>query len=154
MSTIRVFKIYGLDGHRQRESFCPSYAYDWGKENYTNIVACLNSDFSSTNDYSILVIERNTLQEVYETLVAQLYDGIFENSKKGKIEEITDVSELRKIFKCLDWILRAGGNILSPNRAWAGMKEKEALRGKQRSDLLAGEFEEAKQALDWRGEDD
>lgn len=142
MSKTKVFKVYGSNGHRQRESFCPSYAYDWGKEHYTNIVACLNSDFSSTNDYSILVIERNTLQEVYETLDAQLYDGIFENSKKGKIKEITDVSELRKIFKCLDWLLRAGGNILSPYKAWAEMKEKEALRGKQRSDLMTGEFEE------------
>lgn len=142
MSKTKVFKVYGSNGHHQRESFCPSYAYDWGKENSTNIVACLNSDFSRTNDYSILVIERNTLQEVYETLDAQLYDGIFKNLKKGKIEEITDVSELRNIFKCLDWLLRSGGNILAPFRAWAEMKEKEALRGKKRSDLMTGEFEE------------
>lgn len=152
MSTTKVFKVYGLDGHRQRESFYPSYAYNWGKENSTNIVACLNSDFSSTNDYSILVIERNTLQEVYEALDAHLYSGILENSKKGKIEEVTDVSELREIFNCLlEWLLRAGENILAPNRAWAEMKEKKALRGnKQQRDLMTEEIEEeeAERALE------
>lgn len=48
----------------------------------------LNSDQTGTNDYSIVRITRQTAEECQEELDGQLSDGIFENSKFGKIEEI------------------------------------------------------------------
>lgn len=82
------FKVYGRDGHRQRESFSPSCKYDWSDGDDIRIVELINSDKTGTNDYSIIRITRNTEQEVMDELEGQLYDGIFENSRYGKVEEI------------------------------------------------------------------
>lgn len=84
----RVFRIYGLSGHRQRESFNKSYKYDFSEGNNTRIIAVLNSDKTGTNDYSLLMITRNTADECIEELNDQICDGIFENSKVGEIVEI------------------------------------------------------------------
>lgn len=88
MATTRTWKIYGAEGHRQRESFCPSYRYDTTKDNNIRIIEVENSDKTGTNEYSIIRITRNTAEECFNELEAQLYDGIFENSRKGIIEEV------------------------------------------------------------------
>lgn len=89
-SVTRSWKVYGLEGHRQRESFCKSYSYDFSKENDIRIIEVLNSDITGTNEYSIIKITRNTAKECEEELSGQLSDGIFENSRTGKIEEIVE----------------------------------------------------------------
>lgn len=73
----KVFKVFGEDGHRQRESFRPSMDIGWLK--------VLASDVTGTNDYVILEIEKDTEEEIYERLFGQLSDGVFENSRYGKI---------------------------------------------------------------------
>lgn len=88
MAITRSWKVYGIDGHRQRESFSESYTYDFSKPNDTRIIEVLNSDKTGTNDYSLVKITRNTYDECFEELSGQLSDGIFENSRTGKIEEI------------------------------------------------------------------
>lgn len=84
----RAWKVYGRDGHRQRESFSKSYKYDFSKGENTRIIEVENSDKTGTNDYSIIRITRNTAEECDRELSGQLSDGIFENSATGKIEEI------------------------------------------------------------------
>ena len=85
----RMWKVYGAEGHRQRESFCDSWAHDWSGERYgVKIVECLNSDKTGTNDYSIMKITRNTAQECEDSFYGQLYDGAFENSRTGLIVEL------------------------------------------------------------------
>ena len=84
----KVYKIYGMDGHRQKESFNPSKAYDWSTENNVRVVKVSNSDTTGTNDYSIIEITCNTAEECQAELDGQLSDGIFENYRVGKIEEI------------------------------------------------------------------
>lgn len=86
----RTWKVYGIEGHRQRESFGKSYKYDWSKENQTRIVEVINSDITGTNDYSIIKITRDSAEECLQELEGQLSDGIFENSRYGKVEEITE----------------------------------------------------------------
>lgn len=85
-----AWKIYGVEGHRQRESFCKSYKYDFSEGENTRIIEVQNSDITGTNEYSIVIITRNSYDECEDELDGQLTDGIFENSRVGKVIEITD----------------------------------------------------------------
>jgi len=88
MATTRAWKVYGAEGHRQRESFFESCLEDFSDGNDVRIIEVLNSDKTGTNEYSIVKITRNTSDECLAELDGQLYDGIFENSIVGKVEEI------------------------------------------------------------------
>ena len=88
MAVTRTWKVYGADGHRQRESFCDSKKYDFSENEKVRILEILNSDQTGTNDYSIVRITRETAEECQEELDGQLSDGVFENSRFGEIEEI------------------------------------------------------------------
>ncbi len=88
----RAWKVYGVEGHRQRESFHKSWKSDWSNSNVgTRIVEVENSDITGTNEYTIVKIIRNTAEECERELWGQISDGIFENSRVGKVEEITEV---------------------------------------------------------------
>ena len=80
----RAWKVYGTEGHRQRESFFPSYQYDFSNEqNGTRII-----DKTGTHDYSIVRITRDTAKLCAAELNGQISDGIFENSRVGQILEV------------------------------------------------------------------
>lgn len=88
-SITKTWKVYGVEGHRQRESFNRSYTDDFSNaHDGVRILTVLNSDSTGTNDYTIVKITRNNAKECQEEFDGQLSDGIFENSKVGKIEEI------------------------------------------------------------------
>lgn len=84
----RAWKVYGIDGHRQRESFGKSYKYDFSEGTDVRIIEVDNFDKTGTNEYSIIHITRNSSEECEEELRGQLSDGIFENSRVGKVVEI------------------------------------------------------------------
>ena len=85
----RSWKVYGLEGHRQRESFCDSYTNDFSNEkDGVRIIEVLNHDKTGTHEYSIIRITRNTEEECESDFWGQLSDGVFENSRVGKIVEI------------------------------------------------------------------
>ena len=86
----RAWKVYGRDGHRQRESFNASGRYDFSTPGNVRIIELLNSDITGTNDYTIIRITRNTAEECQDELEGQLSDGTFENSRRGRVEEITE----------------------------------------------------------------
>lgn len=88
MSVTRAWKVYGAEGHRQRESFCESYAYDWTEGEDVRKIEVENSDKTGTNEYSIIRITRNTAEECERELDGQISDGIFENSRVGEVVEI------------------------------------------------------------------
>lgn len=96
MAVTRAWKIYGKDGHRQRESFGESYRLDFTEDNDICILEVLNADVTGTNEYSIFIITRNTAEECENTLLGQLDDGAFKNSNTGKEEEIP-LSELEEL---------------------------------------------------------
>ena len=80
-----AWKIYGRQGHRQRESFHKSVRYDFSEPGNVRIIEVENADRTGTNEYSIIRITRNTVRECIEELSGQLSDGVFENSSTGKI---------------------------------------------------------------------
>lgn len=85
----RAWRVYGREGHRQRESFAESYTYDFSDEHDgTRIISVLNADKTGTNEYTVIKITRNTRGECASELDGQITDGIFENSWVGKVEEI------------------------------------------------------------------
>ena len=86
--TTRTWRIYGAEGHRQRESFNKSYKYDFSQGDEVRIIEVRNSDITGTNEYTEVSITRNTADECLEELNGQLSDGIFENSRTGIIEEV------------------------------------------------------------------
>ncbi len=86
--TTRAWKVYGTKGRRQRESFNPSYAYDWTEGVNVRKIEVENSDKTDTNEYSIIRITRNTADECERELDGQISDGIFENSRVGEVVEI------------------------------------------------------------------
>ena len=88
MQVTRSWKVYGSDGHRQRESFFESYKWDFSSEGKARIIEVENSDKTGTNDYSIIRITRNSAEECEAELWGQITDGVFENSKVGDVEEI------------------------------------------------------------------
>jgi hypothetical protein len=77
-----------MDGHRQKESFNDSYRYDFSKDGDVRIIEVENADKTGTNDFSLVRITRNTAKECGEELEGQITDGIFENYRTGRIEEI------------------------------------------------------------------
>ena len=88
MAVTRTWKVYGAEGHRQRESFNKSTKYDFSENGETRIVEVINSDQTGTNEYSIIRITRGTAEECKEEFDGQLSDGVFENSRVGWFEEI------------------------------------------------------------------
>lgn len=88
----RTWRVWGANGHRQRESFEPSYKYDWTEGEDIREVEVENSDKTGTNEYSIIRITRNTAEECEAELEGQLSDGIFEGVNYGKVEELVDGS--------------------------------------------------------------
>ena len=77
----KTWKVYGAEGHRQRESFFESYTHDFSDDKVgTRIITVENSDVTGTDMYSLISIIRNTEAECDEELDGQISDGIFENS--------------------------------------------------------------------------
>ena len=92
----KVYHVYGEYGHRQRESFGESYEllHDESK----TMICVRNSDITGTNDYTEIEIIAKNEKECDEILDAQLSDGIFENSKTGKVIEIRAESVRIEIY--------------------------------------------------------
>lgn len=89
MAITKSWKVYGRDGHRQRMSFGESFRWDFSSEkDGTRIVEVLNADKTGTNEYSILRITRDTLEQLERECAGQLSDGAFENYRIGKVEAI------------------------------------------------------------------
>lgn len=88
MAVTKSWKIYGMDGHRQRESFNKSCKYDFSENGKVRKLEVKNSDKTGTNEYSIFSVTCDTEEECAAELEGQLSDGIFENSRVGKVVEI------------------------------------------------------------------
>lgn len=91
MAITKSWKVYGIDGHRQRMAFGESVRWDWSNEkDGTRIFEAYNFDKTGTYDYSLIRITRNTAKECKEELSGQITDGYFENSRVGKIVELSE----------------------------------------------------------------
>ena len=88
MKVTRSWRVYGADGHTQRESYNKSYKYDFSDiYDGTRIIEVLNADMTGTHEYSVVIITRDTYDECEYELNGQLTDGIFENCVVGKVIE-------------------------------------------------------------------
>lgn len=80
----KIYKIYGIDGHRQKESFNKSYTLALKD----STIQILNADHTGSNQYTILSITSETESDCISILDRQLSDGIFENCRTGRIEKM------------------------------------------------------------------
>mgnify|MGYP004628132059 CR=1 FL=1 len=86
----RTWRVYGMEGHRQRETFFPSYKYDFSNDpDGTRIIEVDNFDKTGTHDYSVVRITRDTAKLCDAELNGQISDGIFEISRVGQILEVS-----------------------------------------------------------------
>lgn len=90
MAVTKKWKIWGYDGHRQSLSFGDSIHWDISKDGKTRMIDVDAADKTGTNDYVIVTITRDSAEECERELAGQLDDGLFENARYGKIEEITE----------------------------------------------------------------
>lgn len=88
-----AWRIYGRDGHRQRESF--GSCLDFTRESDGTRVQLLTSEKTGTNEYVILVVTARTAEMCCEELEGQLSDGVFENSFCGNVEEISEMEDIQ-----------------------------------------------------------
>lgn len=79
----RTFKIYGLPGHRQRESFFSSIEPTPLKNGV--VLEQRNADKTGTNEYSELILTAKKKKDIFAELDTQIYDGAFETSRIGAI---------------------------------------------------------------------
>lgn len=89
MTVTRVWKVYGLDGEPQQESFRKSEVSVYSTSDKTRIINVANSDITGTNEYSVIAITRDSADECEDEFWGQVSDGVFENCFVGKTEEIT-----------------------------------------------------------------
>lgn len=54
MPVTMSWKVYGVEGHRQRESFFDSFVYDFSEGNNVRIIAVDNSDRGLFDPYSLI----------------------------------------------------------------------------------------------------
>lgn len=85
----RAWRVYGQEGHRQRTSFFKSMRWDFSKGGDIRIIEIDNVDKTGTNDYSLVRITRNTVEECEKELESQLSDGYWENYRYGNVEEVS-----------------------------------------------------------------
>lgn len=83
--TQMAWRVYGEAGHTQRESYRASYEWDFSEGNDTRIIEVENADKTGTHMYSILRVTRNTKAECEDEMRGQISDGVFENSKVGRV---------------------------------------------------------------------
>lgn len=89
----RTWRVYGMDGHRQKISFTPSFTWNFSKGDDVRIISVENADKTGTNEYSVVHITRNTAEDCESDLLGQLSDGVFENCRTGKVVEIVNAAE-------------------------------------------------------------
>lgn len=85
-----LFVVFGADGHRQRESFNKS----WSFETERAAVEIFNSDRTGSNLYTLMQITAEDFEACRLEMEGQITDGVFENSRTGEIQELTDGSFL------------------------------------------------------------
>lgn len=99
MAVTRAWKVYGVAGHRQRESFRHSYVcspYLPRENGDFYILEVINGDITGTNEYTVLCITRETAKKCEEELDGQISDGVFENARTGDAVEITSLAEIKQ----------------------------------------------------------
>lgn len=80
------FRVYGDEGHYQRESFHESWSFKYSDNSLEVFV--FNSDITGTNDFTDVVIIGRQYSQIKTYIKDQITDGIFESSNVGKVEEI------------------------------------------------------------------
>ena len=95
-----IWEVYGVEGHRQRESFFPSFEIDLkkcGEYSRSIKIEVFNSDKTFTNLFSIVKITAESEEDCRAELLGQITDGIFENSRVGEIKEVKTLKTERKV---------------------------------------------------------
>ena len=89
-----TFKVYGQIGHSNKESFEPSFTWDFSNDaDGIRVIHVANGDETGNYDFVELTIERDTRYLVYKELCGQLSDGLFENIRTEEVTEIRNGEE-------------------------------------------------------------
>lgn len=116
MSVTRAWRVYGAEGHRQRESFAASHEFVCSREaGEESLVTVLNADVTGTHEYSLVIVTGVSAEACERELLAQVDDGIFENSRVGKVKELRrayDLSDTAALMFSSDYRIRFAAEYL------------------------------------------
>ena len=85
----KTWRVWGMDGHRIKESFCDSQNWDFSNDkDGTRVIQVSCADITGTHDYVFVTIVRDTEEECDREFDGQISDGIFENQRVGCCEEL------------------------------------------------------------------
>lgn len=90
---MRAWRVYGNPGHRQRQAFGESERFDFSEGGSPRIVEIFREDVTGTTEYCVIRITRETAEQCEEELWGQISDGFFENSRVGKVEEVSPLDK-------------------------------------------------------------
>lgn len=116
MSVTRAWRVYGAEGHRQRESFAASHEFVCSREaGEESLVTVLNADVTGTNEYSLVIVTGESAEACERELLAQVDDGTFENCRVGKVKELRrmyDLSDTAALMFSSDYRVRFAAEYL------------------------------------------
>lgn len=87
---LRIFRVYGKDGHRQAKSFGRSRTWVFENGDWVHI-AC--ADETGFNDYTEMQLRIS--ENAVHYLRKQVCDGFFEDSAVGKVTEVINGKEVQ-----------------------------------------------------------
>ena len=82
-----IWKVYGANGHRLKNSFSESYVMSM-EDFRPVIIAEINSDLTDSNLYNYFAVFAESEKAATEEFEGQLYDGAYENSNTGIVERV------------------------------------------------------------------
>lgn len=116
MNVTRAWRVYGAEGHRQRESFSASHEITFSREEWATCkIAVLNADVTGTNEYSLVIITGESAEACERRLMGQVDDGVFENCRVGKVKELRrmyDLSDTAALMLSSDYRIRFAAEYL------------------------------------------
>lgn len=100
----RIFKAYGAEGHRIKESFSTSHSFETERDGEKLNVSVLCSDVTGHNDFVLVVITGDSQEKIFEEIDGQITDGIFENQNVGNVQVLSNgkMTALSDVVRCYD----------------------------------------------------
>ena len=97
----KIYKIFGEEGHRIRESFHKSRDYDYSTPEKMSQIRVINGNITRHHNFIYVIVTADTPGECDHNMWGQLSDGIFENMRFGKVIEIKKIKDFTRISELI-----------------------------------------------------
>lgn len=85
MAVIKTWKVYGMDGHRQRESFGKSYKYDFQKVQTSELLKLTTSTKQAQTNTQLFALPEIALKNAKRNCTGSFPMGFLKIPELGKL---------------------------------------------------------------------